>query len=47
MNKLSDENSLPKNFTDYIAFIEKELGVPVTILSVGPDREQTIVRKNF
>ena len=47
MNQLSDESALPKNFTDYIAFIEKELGVPVTILSVGPDREQTIVRKNF
>lgn len=47
MNRLSDESALPKNFTDYIAFIEKELGVPVTILSVGPDREQTIVRKNF
>ncbi|MBD5327888.1 MAG: adenylosuccinate synthase [Bacteroides sp.] len=47
MNQLSDESALPENFTDYIAFIEKELGVPVTILSVGPDREQTIVRKNF
>ncbi|MDE6229041.1 MAG: adenylosuccinate synthase [Muribaculaceae bacterium] len=47
MNQLSDESALPKNFTDYIAFIEKELGVPVTILSVGPAREHTIVRKNF
>ena len=32
----------PKNFKDYIAFIERELGVPVVIVSVGPDRSQTI-----
>lgn len=32
----------PKNFKDYIAFIERELGVPVVIVSVGPDRAQTI-----
>lgn len=32
----------PKNFKDYIAFIERELGVPVVIISVGPDRSQTI-----
>ena len=35
---------LPKAFTDYVAFIERELGVPVTIASVGPDRKQTIIR---
>lgn len=34
---------LPEAFTDYIRFIESEVGVPVTILSVGPDREQTII----
>ena len=32
----------PEAFKNYIAFIEKELGVPVTIVSVGPDRTQTI-----
>lgn len=47
MTKLSSEGELPEKFIDYIHFIEKELGVPVTILSVGPDREQTIVRENF
>ncbi len=47
MTNISSESELPKNFVDYIGFIEKELGVPVTILSVGPDRKQTIVRKNF
>ncbi|MDE6513546.1 MAG: adenylosuccinate synthase [Muribaculaceae bacterium] len=47
MTKLSSESELPAKFVDYIGFIEKELGVPVSILSVGPDREQTIVRENF
>jgi adenylosuccinate synthase len=37
-------DQLPKNLLDYIAFIEKETGVPVKIVSVGPDRKQTIVR---
>ena len=38
------ENDLPEAFRSYISFIESKLGVPVKILSVGPDREQTIVR---
>ena len=38
------ENELPKEFKEYIKFIEDYLGVPVTILSVGPDRDQTIFR---
>ncbi|MCX6799050.1 MAG: adenylosuccinate synthase [Candidatus Diapherotrites archaeon] len=35
---------LPKEAKDYIAFIEKELGVPVGIVSVGAEREETIIR---
>ena len=33
-----------KNLLDYISFIEKETEVPIKIVSVGPDRKQTIVR---
>ncbi|MCM1310135.1 MAG: adenylosuccinate synthase [Bacteroides sp.] len=44
---ITNEANLPKAFKSYIEFIEKQLGVPVTILSVGPDRSQTIVRSNF
>jgi adenylosuccinate synthase len=33
---------LPKALTDYIRFLEKELEVPMSIVSVGPNREQTI-----
>jgi adenylosuccinate synthase len=38
------EAELPAAFKDYVAFIEREVGVPVRILSLGPDREQTIIR---
>lgn len=41
---MKSESEFPQAFKDYIAFIEKEAGCPITILSVGPDREQTIVR---
>ncbi len=39
------EEDFPQPFKDYIAFLEKELETPITILSVGPDRDQTILRK--
>jgi len=35
-------DQIPENLKRYISFLEKALGVPVKILSVGPDREQTI-----
>jgi adenylosuccinate synthase len=37
--------SLPVEVTDYIAFIEQQLEIPVTFVSVGPDRTQTIIRE--
>jgi adenylosuccinate synthase len=36
---------LPVEVTDYIAFIEQQLEIPVTFVSVGPDRTQTIIRE--
>ena len=41
-NKTFD--GLPAELKDYIAFIEAEVKVPVTIISVGPDRTETILR---
>ncbi|WP_281676659.1 adenylosuccinate synthase [Porphyromonas endodontalis] len=38
------EEQLPKAFLYYVAYLERELEVPIAILSVGPDRKQTIVR---
>ena len=45
MTKFTKEEQFPKEFADYIAFLEKELETPIKIISIGPDREQTIVRK--
>ena len=45
MTKIKNESDFPVQFKNYIEYIENVLGVPVTIVSVGPDREQTIIRK--
>ena len=41
---LDKEEQLPEELNEYIAFLEKELEIPITIVSVGPDRKQTIFR---
>ena len=45
MTRMQSESEFPKNFKDYIDFLEKELETPITIVSIGPDRSQTIERK--
>ena len=44
LTTMTSADQLPQNLLDYVAFIEKETGVPVSIVSVGPDRKQTITR---
>lgn len=41
---LTKMNEMPAEFHEYLNFIETELGVPIVIVSVGPDRTQTILR---
>jgi adenylosuccinate synthase len=41
---IKNYKDLPKNLKTYIQFIESEVGVPISIVSVGPDRQQTIIR---
>ncbi|MBG6132306.1 adenylosuccinate synthase [Aquimarina sp. EL_43] len=41
---MTDPSQLPKELNEYISFLEKELETPITIVSVGPDRTQTIHR---
>ena len=41
---MKSEDEFPEEFNNYISFLEQELGVPIKIVSVGPDREQTIIR---
>ncbi|MDR3127080.1 MAG: adenylosuccinate synthase [Tannerellaceae bacterium] len=43
MRQVEAKSQFPKAFSDYIAFLEGQLGVPIAIVSVGPDRAQTIV----
>ena len=43
----NDLAQLPNAFLDYITYIEKATGLPITILSVGPDRKQTMVREEL
>ena len=45
LTKLKAEDQLPQEFEDYIHFLEEELETPITIISIGPDREQTIFRQ--
>ncbi len=44
MDKMKEENEFPLEFKTYLNFLEKELEVPIKIVSLGPDREQTIIR---
>ena len=47
MTRMKKESEFPKAFRDYIDFLEKQLKTPIAIVSIGPDREQTIVRDSF
>ena len=41
---MQSEEEFPNEFNEYVEFLEKELGVGITIISLGPDREQTVMR---
>lgn len=41
---IRDFAKLPKNAQNYIKFIEEETGIPITMIGVGPQRDQVIVR---
>jgi len=45
MTGFTSEEQFPQAFKDYIAFLEAELETPITIISIGPDRAQTIILK--
>lgn len=44
MTKMASEDEFPEEFNAYLSFLEEQLEVPIKIVSVGPDRAQTIVR---
>lgn len=47
MDSMKTESEFPAEFKDYIAFLEEELETPISIVSVGPDRNQTIMRSSL
>lgn len=42
LTQLNNQDDFPKELSDYVAYLEQELETPITIVSVGPDRSQTI-----
>ena len=45
MTKMTSEDQFPAEFKAYIQFLEEFLETPTKVVSIGPDRDQTIVRK--
>lgn len=45
--EISVEKPLPSQLEDYIAYIEKETGCEIAIVSLGPDRKETLIRDNY
>lgn len=44
LTKLSSIDEIPTELNSYVEYLEQELNVPITIVSVGPDRKQTLMR---
>lgn len=44
LTKLSSIEEIPSELNSYVEYLEQELNVPITIVSVGPDRKQTLLR---
>ena len=47
LTEMNSEKEIPGSLNEYISFLETELNVPISIVSVGPDRKQTIFRRNM
>lgn len=45
VTQMKEIHELPQELMDYITFIENETGVPVSIISLGPDRNATVFKK--
>ena len=44
LTKMDNASQLPRELNEYIRFLENQLDIPIKIVSVGPDRKQTIFR---
>jgi adenylosuccinate synthase len=44
LTAMRSEDEFPQNFKNYISWLESELETPIPIISIGPDRVQTVQR---
>jgi adenylosuccinate synthase len=44
INTITQYEALPATVKDYVSFIEKQVGIPITLISVGPERNETIIK---
>jgi adenylosuccinate synthase len=44
LSKIKNYHDLPETFKTYMQFVEEQIGLKVNTISVGPDRDETIVR---
>ncbi|MEP2023906.1 adenylosuccinate synthetase, partial [Reichenbachiella sp.] len=44
LTEISSYNDLPASLKSYVEFIERHVGLPIDIVSVGPDRKQTLLK---
>ena len=44
-SKMTSKDEMPQELLSYIDFIEKEVNVPISVVSVGPDRKEFIQMK--
>jgi adenylosuccinate synthase len=44
LTQLHDYNDSPQPLKDYVTYLEQKLEVPITVVSVGPDRKQTLTK---
>ena len=44
LTQLESMKDAPSELIEYVEYLESELQVPITVVSVGPDRKQTILR---
>lgn len=45
LTTIQKAEDIPSELTDYINYLEKNIGVPISVVSVGPDRKQTLFRE--
>ncbi|MBR09680.1 MAG: adenylosuccinate synthase [Rickettsiales bacterium] len=46
-NAIPSFNQLPQELSDYVAYIEKQTNTPISLISLGPDRTQTLLKEEI